>query len=383
MQSRRNILLLNSTLHIGGAENVIATLCRSLDRSRFNVTVCYLKECGSVGDKLLAEGYEVLGVRKQGHKSVDYLSSLKLKDLIQEKQIDVVHSHDLHSLVDGAICRLLDGRVRHVHTFHFGNYPHRPRRYLLLERIFCRIPDRLVAVGNVQKRSIVATFGIGEQRLRTIWNGVVVDQRELPAAAELIGDDRGRKIVIGSISTLIEQKGITYLLDVVARLKQRHDNFVVVIAGEGHLRPALQRKCEELGLCDVVQFLGWVNEAASTVLPTIDVFFQPSLWEAMSMVLLEAMAQGKPVVATSVGENPYIIDDGVTGYLTEPRDVAGMSEALENLIRDAGLRARFGAAGRAKWQRYFDAGVMAGRYADLYAEVSTGKVDDIADNKRI
>lgn len=380
MEPKRNILLLNSTLHIGGAENVIATLCRSLDRSRFNVTVCYLKECGSVGDKLLAEGYEVVGVKEPGQKSVDYLSSLKLKELIQERQIDLVHSHDLHSLIDGAICRMLDRRVRHIHTFHFGNYPHRPRRYLILERIFCRIPDRLIAVGNIQNRSLVTTFKVGEQRLRTIWNGVAIEQRQLPAAAQRVGDDHDRKIVIGSISTLIEQKGITYLLDVAARLKQRHDNFVVVIAGEGHLRPELQRKCDALGLSGVVQFLGWVNEAASTVLPEIDIFFQPSLWEAMSMVLLEAMAQGKPVVATSVGENPFIIDDGVTGYLTEPRDVAGMTEALERLIRDAGLRARLGAAGRAKWQRYFDAGVMAGRYADLYAEVLAGQVDASAGN---
>ena len=368
MKRKKNILLLNSTLFIGGAESVIAALCKNLDRTRFNVIIGLLKEQGTVAEKLKADGYDVVLIRKPGNDTVNYLSFLELRAFIRSRQIDLVHTHDLHSLIDGSICRLVNPSFKLVHTFHFGNYPFRKKRYLLLERVFWRIPDRLVAVGNVQKHSLMRTFGIPDHRIRTVWNGVGTATRTDPTAdyRKYASNDT---LVIGSISTLIEQKGLTHLLDSVAELKKRHSKFVVLIAGEGHLRAELEKKSELLGLTRNVHFLGWVKDAASSLIPAIDIFVQSSLWEGMSMVVLEAMAQGKPVVATTVGENPYVIDNGTTGFLTEPADVSGMADSLGRLLSDQELRGRFGKAGKEKWSQKFGADAMTTGYSGIYNEL--------------
>lgn len=172
IDDKPNVLLLNSTLHIGGAENVIATLCRRLSRQRFNVVVGYLKQCGIVGELLQREGCEVVGVMPPTNRLLRYFSFLGLRRLIHARRIDVVHTHDLHSFIDASLCRLLMPRLRVVHTFHFGNYPHQRRRYLAIQKLLWRAPDRLIAVSHAQQKAIQQTFRIPTHRIETIWNGV-------------------------------------------------------------------------------------------------------------------------------------------------------------------------------------------------------------------
>lgn len=371
VNKKRNVLLLNSTLFIGGAENVIAMLCQHLDTSRYNVCVGYLKDCGTVGDQLRAEGVEVVPISATRKGRVDYLSAMHLRRFIRRRKIDLVHSHDIHSLVDGAIARLTNRRVRHVHTFHFGNYPHRPRRYLWLERIFSRVPDQLVAVGNNQRAAIERALGIRSERLQVLWNGVSVErpQRRVAPAFDHVGPKKQGKVIIGSISTLIEQKGLPYLLDAVAMLRSQRDNFVLIIAGEGGKRRKLEEQCARLGIGDIVTFLGWVDDAASSVMPYIDVFVQTSLWEAMSMVVLEAMAHAKPIIATRVGDNPCVLVNGSTGILIDPGNVPAIVGALDELIARPERRSDLGRAAFRAWQGEFEASKMAARYDRLYAEL--------------
>lgn len=368
MNTKKNILLLNSTLFIGGAESVIEALCKSVNRSQYNLTVGLLKEQGTVAEKLKAEGFDVLLIRKAGKGMVNYLSFIELRAFIRERKIDLVHTHDLHALIDASICRLLSRSFRLVHTFHFGNYPFRKRRYLLLERLFWRIPDMLVAVGNVQKQSLIKTFGIPDRRIRTVWNGVS-DGLQVDAVARYRQYASDGAVVIGSISTLIEQKGLTYLLDAVAELKKRDRKFVVLIAGEGYLRSELEAKSRQLGLTGHIHFLGWVKDAASCLIPAIDVFVQSSLWEGMSMVVLEAMAHGKPVVATTVGENPYVVEPERTGLLCEPGDAPGLADALDRLLVSPQLRSRFGTDGRQKWAQKCAASAMVINYEQVYRDI--------------
>ncbi len=146
-------------------------------------------------------------------------------------------------------------------------------------------------------------------------------------------------------------------------------NVKFVIAGEGVLRRELEQLRHDLGLDDTVVLLGWVTNAADLVLPQLDIFFQPSLWEAMSVVILEAMANRKPVVATRVGENPRVIEDGVDGLLVNARDIDGMAAALGRLIADAGLRRRLGAAARRKVEQQLTVTHMTRAYEVVYEQM--------------
>lgn len=366
-QRKLNVLLAASTLWLGGAEAVVKHLAENLDRDRFNVTVCHLKERGVIGDEMVEHGIDVVGVdRKPGR--VDYFTAMKLRQILRSRRIDVIHTHMTHALVDASLCRLIMPRLKLVHTFHFGNYPHTEPRVLGFERVFSRVPDRLYAVGENQRRQIREVFGFSERRISTVRNGV-----ELRASTpnhefrQRVGAvDRP---LIGTVATFIEQKGLRDLLKVARRLKDQGSRAVFVVAGEGHLRAELERLRHELDLDDTVVLTGWIANAAETVLPNIDVFFQPSLWEAMSMVVLEAMAAGKPVVATAVGENSEVITEDQTGYLVSPGDVDGMAAALQRLIEDPARATSMGEAARTRVSERFTVAHMVRDYERAYQEV--------------
>jgi len=363
---KKNILIVHSTLHIGGAEEVTANLCHRIDKSRFNVTVCYLKEKGVVGDKIEAQGTPVIGVPANKSGKTDYFTALKLRRIIKQHNIQLVHSHDVHAFTDCSLCKLSMPRLAFVHTFHFGNYPQRAQPFRRLEGLFWRVPSRLVAVSNRQREGIMSLYGIPENRITTLWNGVDVESN--PGDFEVIRHYRSQgRVIIGSINTLIEQKGMFDLIDVASKLKQRQPGrFVFLIAGDGHLREPLQQEIDARGLQDDVRLMGWVKQAPTLFLPHLDVFFQPSLWEAMSMVLLEAMAEGKAIVATAVGETPYILTDHSHGRVVAPQDIDAMTAALENLIEDESLRKKYGDMARTHYAQDFTAEKMAQRYAALY-----------------
>jgi len=328
--------------------------------------ISYLKEKGVVGDYIESHGTPVIGLPAQSNGTADYFTAFKLRRLLGTLKIDLVHSHDVHALADCSLCRLTRPALKCIHTFHYGNYPHRDRSSRRLERLFWRVPDRLVAVSTQQRKEISGLFGMNEQRITVVWNGVAVGRPS--GVDEIVAAYRKRGVtVIGSINTLIEQKGMFDLLQVAVHLKRSCPNqFVMLVAGDGHLKARLEAGARELGVERDVHFLGWMQQAAHRFLPFVDIFFQPSLWEAMSMVLLEAMAAGKAVVASAVGETPLVLRDGIDGILTAPKDIEAMTAALTELIRDEKKRAELGRAAKTRYLETFTAEHMAARYQELY-----------------
>jgi glycosyltransferase involved in cell wall biosynthesis len=208
--------------------------------------------------------------------------------------------------------------------------------------------------------------------LITIRNGIEEIQKK-PDATILSGINILDKKIIGTITTLIKQKGVTYLIDVAKRMSESRSDFVFLIVGDGHLRKELEQKVNTLGLSNYVIFTGWKENASSKVIPLIDIFFQPSLWEAMSMVILEAMSIGKPIVATNVGENCYVIKEGETGYLVEPKDIDAMCDALCRLLDNEKLRIKFGEAAKRRVTENYTAKSMAENHMTLYRNLIINK----------
>ncbi|BDD87616.1 glycosyl transferase [Desulfofustis limnaeus] len=371
------ILIVHSTLHIGGAEEVTAQLCRKLDNSQFNVSVCCLKEKGIIAEKIQSYGINVVSLKNRIDGQISYLTFLQLRSIIRRMKIDLVHSQDVHALADCSLCKLTMPQLKFVHTFHYGNYPHRDRSLRRLERLFWRFPNKLVSVSNFQRIQLARYLKVKEDRLTTVWNGVDLENSFKPS--EILNFIRNdKKVVIGAINTLIEQKGMFDLLQVAARLKLRLPHrFIIIIAGDGYLKPELEKLARELNIESEVRFLGWVPDAAQTIMPHLDIFFQPSLWEAMSMVLLEAMAAGKTIVTTSVGETPVLVHHGREGIITEPRDIVGMTEALANLICNREERIRLGTKAKQRYLSEFTARKMAARYELLYRSILNKSGKDI------
>lgn len=367
-RERTNLLVVASSLGAGGAEMVIRRLAEEVDRDRFEVTVCCLKGRGPMGPALASTGIDVVDFTEGAHGRTDYLTFLKMLRLTRLKRIDVLHTHETHGFVDAALCRMLLPNLRLVHTFHFGNYPHIDRRTRWMEYAAARVADRLLAVGEVQRQQVREVYRLGDGRIATVRNGVA-----LPTGT---GDPDFRRrvgangrLLVGTIGNFIEQKGLEDLLLAARRVRDAGHDAVFVVVGDGHLRPALEDSRRRLGLEDSVVFTGWIVNAAEAVLPAFDIFFQPSLWEAMSVVVLEAMAACKPVVATTVGENPHVIDHEVDGLLVKPKDIDAMAAALIRLIDDPNLRQRYGSAARRKVERQFTVAHMARAYEQIYLDL--------------
>lgn len=368
-----NVLVLASALYEGGAERVVEHLASHLDRRRYRVTIGHLHDRGGLGERLAAQGHEVVAVPRTRTGLRRFLSARALAGVIREYRIDLVHTHTTAALADAAVCRVLShGRVKLVHTFHYGNYPHYPLRYRLLESLGARAADHLVAVGVEQMAVVRRIRGLVTGRpLTAVLNGI--------AAPEGEGDPgwRGRlakagRIVIGTTAVCSEQKGLDYLLEVARIMRDAGDPVLFLVAGEGPLRQTLERRRRDLGLSDTVLFTGWMPNAGATITPLFDVFFQPSRWEAMSVVVVEAMAAGKPVVATDAGENRHVVEEGVTGHVVACGDVPAMVERLRALVRSAADRERMGEAGRRRYQARYTAAVMARGYERIYEAVLSG-----------
>ena len=356
-----SVLFVNGSLFGGGAEHVISTAARHLRESGHRVTIAVIHRGGEIQRELESDGFDV--VTQIADAPGGGSSASKLRRVIEDRDVDVVHSHDLRSLVDAGQCRLRSRRFVHMHTFHFGNYPFVPWKNLLLEAVFARIPDQLVAVGNVQRDTIMKALRIPSRRIQTIWNGV--DREAAPEQTTAAG--RPRRVRIGSVSTLGEQKGIPTLLQSARLLRDRGVDFQLVIVGEGPMRADLQRVAIDLGLADHVEFTGWKPDAQE-LLPTFDIFVQSSYWEAMSVVILEAMAARRAIVATTVGENTSVLSDNESAILVPAKDAEALADGLARAIADRSLRERLGAAGHTAYLERFTGKAMADRYAVAYRE---------------
>lgn len=367
---KKKVLLTIDSLSGGGAELVVSVLCKYINQSRFEVSVCTLKKIGERGEELRQEGYDVIELPPSRHRLGEYLSSLRLGRIVRDKGIDLIHSHSTQGLIDGGIVKFMNKQLRHIHTFHFGNYPHVAKKTLIFEKIFSRAPDKLVAVGREQREIIRKVFRLPNIRIETVWNGIEVLESGSNHGVKTgeITQNNG-KIVLGSISTFIEQKGLTYLLDAISLLSKRRQDFVLWIIGHGPLKDELSAKSSALGLNEVVNFIGWVHNAPSVILPKMDIFVQSSLWEAMSMVVLEAMGAGKPVVVTDVGDNKHVIENGENGIIVPKMDTQKMSQEIERLILDKSLREKLGQNARQKVISECSVHAMARNYERLYLNV--------------
>lgn len=200
---------------------------------------------------------------------------------------------------------------------------------------------------------------------------VVPNAVPLPAPARC--GERGRILFLGRVEAA---KGVGELLEACARLAPHAPSLRLVLGGEGELAWA-RRRADELGIGALVALPGWLGAAAREAeLARARLFCLPSHAEGLPMAMLEAMAAGRPVVASSVGAIPEALRDGVEGLLVAPRDVDGLAGALGRVLGDDALHARLGQAARQRIERDYATAVVCGRLAAIYGQLDRDGRDD-------
>ncbi|MES9832893.1 MAG: glycosyltransferase family 4 protein [Candidatus Thiodiazotropha sp. DIVDIV] len=364
---KKSILITISAITGGGAEHVVEHLCNTLDSSKFDIHCGYFKERGERGDALAAKGVKVVRLTDSDESKTDYFSFLSMRKYCKEHNIQLVHAHDIHAMVNGALMKLTMPSIKLLYTFHFGNYPNIDKNKYYFEKVFTRIPDQLIAVGTRQASQISSTYNISENRIKTIYNGVHDYSMTKQPSNE---NENGGKITFGSLSTLTTQKGIEILIDAVEILNKKHPGkFSMVIVGDGDLKEKLTALSHDKNLDDVITFAGWVRDANINMLPNFDVFVQSSRWEAMSVVILEAMSASKPIVATNVGENHVVLENEKTALIVPPNDPKQLADAMERVLEDKELRDRLGANARQRFGDNYTVEKMAENYEHLFSSM--------------
>lgn len=351
---------------------MVMRLAQSNDHSAVRCSVCYTRFLGSLGEQLTRDGVQVVSVAPRSHRT-RHLVSLNVLREIRRQRPDVVHTHGLQAISAVGPLACAGMLPPWIHTFHFGNYPYSKRRWMWIERVFSRRATHLVAVSEAQRSIVIQHHGIQPSRIRTIPNGVLpnphVDDAALRATRRRALGLAEDAIVVGTVAVLTEQKGVTYLLQAAKKIHERQPAVRFLILGGGPLEEALQQEARELGISDVVTFTGWRADV-SELLPLIDVYVMSSLWEAMPLALLEAMAAGRAIVVTDVGDNAKVVNSGESGVIVRPRDVDGLATAIGELLGNPANAARLGTNALKRCAEFYSVDRMVGAYERLYTSLA-------------
>lgn len=362
-------------MHIGGAENVVMHLVKGLDRDSFAVGLCCTKQLGVNAERLRTEAPDApIVLAAPAGQRVGYGLPLRVRREIARFAPDVVHTHGATSLLHVGPLALLGLLPPWVHTFHYGNYDvHAEGKKEAAEGFFSRRATQLVAVSDPQRDSVIRRYRINPAKILTIVNGVPPNPFVTDAAVAarmraefgFAADD----VVVGTIAVLSEQKGVTYLLRAIRQLVDRGTRAKFLIVGGGPLEAALREEAHTLGLDSRVSFTGWRQDCAE-LMTALDIFVMSSLWEAMPMVLLEAMSAKRAIVVTDVGDNRRVVDDGRCGLVVPARDASGIARALEHLVATPDDARALGLAAAERYQAWFSVGRMVAAHEDLYARLT-------------
>ncbi len=372
---------------IAGVKNHVLSLVRSLDRDRFKVTVaCPQVRDRAYGDRSFVEELHrlevpcaIINLRQGIHPLSDAVAIQQLCQLLSRSGANVVHAHSTKAGLLARPAARLAGVpvvVYSPHAFAFAGAANPVARAWIIrvERALARWTDAVVCVSEGERQLALRARIAPREKLVVIHNGIEpsVFQRVSRAEARTNLEIEPGTPVIGFIGRLECQKGVSYLLQATARLVSLRASLLCLIVGDGALRLSLMREAEQLGIGQHVRFLGYRPDVPN-ILPALDVFVLPSLYEGLPYTVLEAMAAGIPVVATDVVGVGDVVRDGTTGLLVPPGDVPALSGAVQRILDDPSLGRRLALAGQTEVGSRFTLRETVSRLESLYLALMRAK----------
>lgn len=382
------------SLRVNGITHVVLRTAAALDPARVRSYVCAMHDDDHLEPAFRAIGVQPIFLHHRGPGSI--VSSVsRLVSIIRDLDIDVVHSnHALGHVMAGAAARLCG--VPAVATLHWmaersGDDTTAPRGAAGLRdrvvrsgrhtaRIFSDqlLTDRIIAVSEAVARSHTEVLGrwFPASRVEVVYPGLDFDDitrlsnDEIAALRHEIGVADASHVLL-NIGRLDPVKSQADLLPMMELVRQRYPSAVLLIAGDGQLREELQAEIERRQLSRTVLMLGWRLDTGA-LLSVSDVLVVPSRTEALSLPLLEAARQSRPVVATRVGGIPEVIDEGVTGYAVPPGDPPSLAAAVLRILGEPGASQRMGVAARLRLAGSFGMKRSARRMERIYNELAAG-----------
>lgn len=350
-----------------GAERLIVDLMRHPD-PQFRYVVGCLIRGGPLEDELRALGIPVVIFGRHGR--FDPSLVFRLARWMRRQQVRVVHTHLFTADAFGRLAARLAGVRAVFSTVHSVVNVWKTPVHRLVDRALAWASYRVIACTGEVRQALVERDRLPAQRVTTIANGIDL-QRFLSASGLGVREEFGiapGTALLAVVGRLEPPKGHADLLDALEALRaNRCNDFVCLFVGEGELRAQLQAEVERRALQECVLFTG-LRRDVPRLLAACDLVLMPSRWEGLPIAMLEAMACGKPVVATAVGGVPDVIEDGANGVLVPPGDMAAFASQLRRLLEEPARRQALGARARIDVLRRFDVARTAAQYTALYRE---------------
>ncbi len=370
--SRQKILILRSSAGVFGAERVVLELCKGLMDSPYQPIVgvltnqdkrsIHLYEAARL-ENLPAEVFEAGGAFDRG-------AILQIREYIEANEVSIINCHGYKANVyaAGAAAFAKKILIATIHPWTETEYSWRAKFYTWLDKLVLRMFDERIAVSdNVLKmlksqmpaaRHTLIPNGIDTSRFLNIGAKSRQQMRRLLNIPEDC-------FLIGTIGRFAPEKGYELFLEAAKQVREMMPNTRFVIVGDGELRETLVEKAAQFNLLEVLTFTG-VRTDIPELLSAMDIYVLSSFSEGLPMVVLEAMATGKAVVATSVGDIPKLIQHNKTGVLVPPHSASALATALVNLLSQSELIQRLGIAAQRFVCENYDFKKMTQKYIERF-----------------
>lgn len=324
-----------------------------------------------LGDEVWRLGCPVARIPMRG--PLDPVAVVRIARHLRAVGADLVNTHSSVDSWVGSLAARLTGvpvlRTRHL----AGAVPRNPLSTL----VYRRLCDRIVTTGEFSRRRLVAEAGVPPEKVVVIPTGIDMaafdpDRVRGDGVRAEWGIAPGTPLV-GVVGVLRLRKGHAVLVEACRELRDVVPGLRVVFVGDGPVRSWIEEQIKDLGLEETVRLVGHRRDIPE-VLAALDVFVLPSIEpEGVPQAVVQALAMGRPVVASDVEGLTEVLRDGETGLLVPPRDPAALAEAIAALLRDPDRGAALGAAGRRLVEKQFSLETMVGRLEALYAEILAGR----------
>lgn len=358
-------------LYVGGMEMMVVHLMRELRRRGHEVGLTCIEREGSLYNTVKEDGFRVRLVPVPGPRNL--LSPRSLTHWLKHERPDVVHIHS-GAWIKAAVAARRAGVPRVIYTHH-GLEEREGFIDGVLNRYAARFTDRVVAVSDELRDRMQTEGGLKTHTIAVLPNGVPTDL--FTPDGPVAGLRRRFEIpetspIVGNVARMWPIKNQLGLIDAFALLREQHPTTCLILVGDGATRPQIEQRIAEHNLGDSV-FLAGEMRGLEAVYREFDLFALSSFSEGMSISILEAMATGKCVVATSVGGNPALLGNGRFGMLVPDMEPQTFAKAMSQALSDDGLRTRLATAARAHVLESFSVGAMGDVYERLYHAGANGR----------
>ena len=362
------VLNILSDTNIGGAGRLLVNYLKNFDRTKFDIAVVLPKD-SDLKPAILEVGFPVYETEYGRDKSFDMKAVSEMRHIIKDFKPDIVHTHSSFS---GKLAAYLSGVKSRFYTRHSA-FP-QPKKLTTFPGkqingfINNTLATDIVAVAEAAKNNLTDT-GVNPQKITVIINGVDEMRRTTQEEQKKLKESLGiseSTFVCGISARLEDYKGHAYLLPCVKAVSEKQPDMVCLIIGGGTQEEALKKQAEQLGITDKIRFTGFVDDVAPYY-NIMDLNLNCSIGtETSSLALSEGMSLSVPAIATTYGGNPYMITDGVNGYLVPERDSIAMAEKILLLMENNDILLKLSEGAREMYELKFTASVMTRQLESLY-----------------